>query len=60
MLLRLRDYVRAEGQVSLAHLARVFRTDESVLEVMLQTLVDKGMLAPVKVSTCRKSCGRCS
>ncbi len=59
MLLQLRDYVHAEGQVSLAHLARVFHTDESVLEIMLHTLVGKGMLAPMKVPTCYKGCGGC-
>lgn len=59
MLLQLREHIRREGVVSLEHLARVFHTDVSVLKVMLQNLIDKGMVEPIDDTVCQKNCRRC-
>jgi hypothetical protein len=60
MLLQLRDYIQREGGGSLQHLARVFQTDVTVLEVMLQQLIQRKMITPDVIASChKKSCQGC-
>lgn len=60
MLLQLRDYLAKEGFVSLEQLARVFKTDTTALEPMLDVWVARGVLqVEEQKAACVTACGGC-
>ena len=61
MLLQLRDYLAKERFVSLEQLARVFKTDATALEPMLDVWVARGVLQQVdeQQKACATACGGC-
>jgi len=61
VLLQLRDYLAKEQFVSLEQLARVFKTDKTALEPMLDVWVARGVLQQVdeQKNACATACGGC-
>ena len=60
MLLQLRDYLAKERFVSLEQLARVFKTDKTALEPMLDIWVARGVLqVDEQQVACATACGGC-
>ncbi len=61
MLLQLRDYLVKEQFASLEQLARVFKTDATALEPMLDIWVARGVLLQVdeQKNACGTACGGC-
>lgn len=62
MLLQLRDYLAKERFVSLEQLARLFKTDATALEPMLNIWVARGVLQQVdeQQKACVAACGGCA
>ena len=60
MLLQLRDYLAKEQFVSIEQLARVFKTDVTALEPMLDVWVTRGVLqVDEQQKACVTACGGC-
>ncbi|MDF1645580.1 MAG: FeoC-like transcriptional regulator [Legionellaceae bacterium] len=60
MLFALRDYIAKEKRVSIEQLIRIFKTDVTALEPMLDIWVFRGVIAPDDNNkTCGVTCMGC-
>jgi len=61
VLFALRDYIAKEKRVSLAQVARFFKTDATALEPMLDVWVRQGVLKQdAQKMACKTACLGCS